>query len=68
MPVDPAALASAGGSITQDGLHIQLDQGTRLAFFADVIPLPWIGRVYSPGDLLLAAGGFVLPFAASRRA
>ena len=67
MPIDPATAAGAGTYIPQDGLHIPLGGGTRLPFLADVIPVPWIQRVYSPGDLLIATGGFVLPFAASRR-
>ena len=53
--------------LSPGGPVIELDGATRLPFFSDVIPVPPIGRVYSPGDLLLATGGFVLPFAASRR-
>jgi uncharacterized protein DUF5317 len=66
MPIDPATAAYAGTYIPQDGLHITLSESTRLAAIADVVPVQWLQRVYSPGDVLLALGGFWLPFAALR--
>lgn len=63
MPVDPAAVASAGASLgPNDPLHRELGPDARLATLADVIPIPPLRNVYSVGDLLLAAGGFWLPF------
>lgn len=67
MPIDPATAAFAGTYIPHDGLHITLTGDTRLPMLADVVPVPWIQRVYSPGDVLLAAGGFWMPFAVLRR-
>lgn len=67
MPVDPVAVAAAGATMPADRLHIALDLSTRIAVLADVIPVPIIRGVYSAGDLLLALGGFWLPFAWLRR-
>lgn len=62
MPVDPAAVAAAGATMTNDRLHIELGRETRLPQLADVIPLAIYRSVYSVGDVLLALGGFWLPF------
>ena len=62
MPVDAAALAIAGAQMPQDTLHLVLDGSTRLAGLSDVIPLPLLRGVYSVGDVIIAAGGFLLPF------
>ncbi|MEK7860856.1 MAG: DUF5317 family protein, partial [Chloroflexota bacterium] len=67
MPVDAAAMAAVGVSMPSDRLHIPLDASTRLAALADFIPVPVVRGVYSPGDVLLAVGGFWLPFTWLRR-
>jgi hypothetical protein len=67
MPVDQGAVAAAGATMTNDRLHIVLSAATRLPQLADVFPLPLYRTVYSVGDVLLAIGGFWLPFAWMRR-
>lgn len=67
MPVDPAAVAAVGAQMHEDALHERLDGATRLPQLADVIPAPLFRSVYSIGDVLLALGGFWLPFAWLRR-
>ncbi|HVR44035.1 MAG TPA: DUF5317 family protein [Thermoanaerobaculia bacterium] len=67
MPVDPAALAAAGVTMPNDRLHIELLPATRFPQLADVLPLALFRSVYSVGDVLLAAGGFWLPFVWLRR-
>lgn len=66
MPVDPAAVGVAGTRMPDDALHISMTERTALPLLADWIPLAVYRSVYSPGDLLLAAGGFWIPFAAMR--
>lgn len=63
MPVLEEAAIVAGGfpeavDITGNYKHLVLDQTTRLAFLADVIPLRFLeqGQVISLGDVLLAVG------------
>ena len=63
MPVEVAALAIAGIQMPHDALHVVLDASTRLAALADVIPVPVVRSVYSLGDVLIAIGGFLVPFA-----
>lgn len=67
MPVDLAAVAAAGATMHVDSLHHELTAGTRLPQLADVIPMAIFRNVYSVGDVLLALGGFWLPFAWMRR-
>jgi hypothetical protein len=67
MPVDPAAAALANVAIPPDGLHRELRSTDVITPLADRIPIPPINRIYSVGDLLLAAGGFWVPFAWMRR-
>jgi hypothetical protein len=62
MPVDGAALATAGAHMPHDALHVALDAGSRLGVLADVIPIPVVRSVYSIGDVLIAIGGFLVPF------
>jgi hypothetical protein len=66
MPVDVAAANVARAEIAPDGLHRALRDTDALALFADRIPVPGLARVYSVGDLLLAVGGFWVPFARMR--
>ncbi|MGH2498600.1 MAG: DUF5317 family protein [Candidatus Limnocylindria bacterium] len=68
MPVDAAAALAAGAEQrVGDGLHVPLTDTTLLPFLADVIPVPLVRGVYSAGDVVIALGGFWLPFAALRR-
>ena len=68
MPVDPIAAAAANArTLFNDQLHVATSPDTRLPFLSDVIPLPIFRNVYSIGDVLIAAGGFWLPFRWLRR-
>ena len=67
MPVDMSAVAAAGATMPTDRLHIALNEATRLPQLADVISVALFRNVYSVGDVLLAVGGFWLPFAWLRR-
>ena len=63
MPVDATALAIAGVQMPHDALHVVLDASTRLGVLADVIPMALVRSAYSVGDVFIAIGGFVVPFA-----
>ena len=63
MPVDRGALAIVGAEMPRDALHVVLDASTRLAFLADAIPVGVVRSVYSVGDIFIAIGGFLVPFA-----
>jgi hypothetical protein len=67
MPVDQGAVAVAGVSMPADRLHIEMTPDTRFPLLADVIPASIFRSVYSVGDVLLALGGFLLPFGWLRR-
>jgi len=68
MPVDPHAAETASMTLfAGDRLHVPLTDATVLPFLADVIPIPIVRGVYSVGDVVIAAGGFWLPFAWLRR-
>ncbi len=64
MPVLSEAARVASGftvsdpDLTESFMHVTLDSSTRLAFFADVIPLRLarLGEVISVGDIFLALG------------
>lgn len=58
MPVDPEAVARAGGGLVRvgPGKHMPMAEGTRLALLADRWPLPPLRTVISVGDAVLAAG------------
>lgn len=63
MPYDPvAAEAAMIRPLLNDRLHLEASADTRLAFLSDVIYLPIFRNVYSIGDVVIAAGGFWLPF------
>lgn len=66
MPVDAAAAALVGSAGAHDAAHVVLGPETRLALLADVVPVPLVRSVYSPGDFLSAAGGFWLVFRGMR--
>lgn len=67
MPVDLTAVAAAGARMPADRLHIELTERSALSLLADILPVPLVRSVYSVGDVLLAAGGFWLPFVWMRR-
>lgn len=67
MPISVPAAHVAGLSIPADGLHHPMTESTRVPVLVDVIPVPLFRNVYSAGDVVLAVGGFWLPFAALRR-
>jgi hypothetical protein len=67
MPVDPGALTASGRSTPADGLHVILDEQTRLSFLADILLLPVVNNIYSIGDIALAIGGFWMIFSILRR-
>jgi hypothetical protein len=68
MPVDPAAAAAVDASpLLNDRLHVVLDETTRISWLADVIAIGLFRNVYSIGDVVIAVGGFWVPFAALRR-
>jgi hypothetical protein len=67
MPVDLIAAFTAGVEIPADGLHRAMRESDSLTVLADRIPVPPIGRLYSAGDVLLAIGGFWVPFAWMRK-
>ncbi|WP_081995743.1 DUF5317 domain-containing protein [Thermus sp. 2.9] len=63
MPVSAEALERAGiGDFVPiveskgDAVHALLDETTRLPFLGDVIPLPPLRKVVSPGDLFILLG------------
>lgn len=58
MPVDPTAIEALGlpGAEVPPGKHELMDESTRLAFLADVWPLPPLRTIISIGDVVLAAG------------
>jgi len=67
MPISPEAAGIAGLELPADGLHHPMTEATRVQALVDVIPVPLFRNVYSAGDVVLAVGGFWLPFAALRR-
>ena len=62
MPFDLEAVRAAGAAIPRDALHLPLGPETQLRFLADIIPVAVVHGVYSVGDVLIAIGGFLIPF------
>lgn len=58
MPVDPDAIDSAGLRPVEqlEGKHTLMNDGTRLPYLADIIPMPPLRTIISIGDIVLAAG------------
>jgi hypothetical protein len=57
MPVSPDAARVADTEITIEGIgHEPITDDTVLPWLADVIPLPGLRFVVSPGDVVLALG------------
>ncbi len=68
MPFDVAAAASVGVVILpNDALHHPLGPETRLPWLADVVPIGLFRAIYSVGDVIIAVGGFWIPFSVLRR-
>lgn len=62
MPYDANTVVNVGASIPADSLHVPIGPDTHLPFLSDIIPFG-VGRaVYSIGDLVIAFGGFLIPF------
>lgn len=72
MPVSRSALERAGlgsvDSVAHGHLakHVWTNQTTTLRALGDVIPLPWLRGVVSPGDIVIAFGIGLLVAAATR--
>ena len=62
MPYDLETVHAVGASVPADGLHIALTPATALPFLGDVVPFGIGHAVYSFGDLVIAFGGFLIPF------
>ncbi|TMB72161.1 MAG: hypothetical protein E6J52_12875, partial [Chloroflexi bacterium] len=62
MPYDPSTATAVGAPAPTDALHVLLNEDTRLPFLSDIIPFGLGRAVYSVGDLLIAFGGFLIPF------
>lgn len=62
MPVDVLALQAAGGRMPEDALHVPLGDHSLLSLLADIVIVPFVRAAYSIGDVLIATGGFLLPF------
>jgi hypothetical protein len=68
MPYSIAAAHAAGlpdGSVTPN--NAPADPSTRLAALGDVIPVPPLGKIVSPGDLFIILGAAATVAAAMRR-
>ena len=66
MPVGAVAILMAGAEMPGDPLHVQLGPDTRMPLLADVLPFGLFRSVYSVGDVVLALGGFLVPYRALR--
>jgi hypothetical protein len=62
MPVDVELLRAAGGRPPDDALHEAINDTSILPLLADIIIVPFVRAAYSIGDVLIAIGGFLLPF------
>lgn len=62
MPYDPTVTLGVGAALPTDTLHVALGPATQLPFLADIIPVGIVRGVYSIGDVLIAVGGFLIPF------
>jgi hypothetical protein len=68
MPVSDRALLTVGSQATleamRSGARVQktflMRPDTPLWFLGDVLPVPLVGKVYSPGDVVAATGAFLL--------
>jgi hypothetical protein len=68
MPYDPAAAAAIGSAPGLEGpKNAPAGAGTRLAPLGDIIPVPLINKIASPGDVLISGGTVALVVLAMRR-
>ena len=69
MPYDPAASVAVGNAPDLEGpKNAPADAGTRLAWLGDIIAVPVVRKVASPGDVLISGGTLALVVLAMRRA
>jgi hypothetical protein len=69
MPYDPAAAVAVGSAPDREGpKNAPADADTRLAPLGDVIPIPALRKIASPGDVLIGAGTIALITLVMRRA
>lgn len=62
MPYDVAVATAINALPPENGLHIPLGPGTIFPFLGDIIPVGIVSGMYSVGDVLIAFGGFLIPF------
>lgn len=75
MPVSIAAMQAAGAqqqvvvleATGRNQKSVPMSDATSLAVLADWLPLPFLGKVISVGDVAIAAGGMVLVAGGMRR-
>jgi hypothetical protein len=73
MPVSRSALDSVGASDSFDVSagnlykHVALDDDTTLPWLGDVLALPPVGMILSPGDIVMAGGLVLLVVGTTRR-
>ncbi|GIF01665.1 DUF5317 family protein [Paractinoplanes rishiriensis] len=68
MPYDPATSVAVGNAPDREGpKNAPADSGTRLAALGDVIPVPVVRKVASPGDVLISGGIIALVVLVMRR-
>ncbi len=68
MPYSVAAAELAGAPAVDGPKNVPAGRGSKLAFLGDVIPVPVVRKVASPGDALIGAGIVTLVVAAMRGA
>ncbi|MBL7261380.1 DUF5317 family protein [Paractinoplanes lichenicola] len=69
MPYDPAAAAAIGSTPGLEGpKNAPADTATRLAPLGDIIPVPLVNKIASPGDVLIGGGTVALVALTMRRA
>ncbi len=62
MPYDVPVATAINALPPENGLHIPLGPSTIFPFLADIIPVGIVSGMYSVGDVLIAFGGFLIPF------
>lgn len=62
MPYDAALAAAIAAPLPDDSLHVLVNSSTRLVPLSDVVPIGFARALLSVGDLLIAFGGFLIPF------
>ena len=62
MPIDMTVARAIDALPPPNGLHIELGPNTIFPFLADIVPVGIVHGMYSVGDVLIAFGGFLIPF------